>query len=168
MQAQIHPTVSKQLRRFQIQGTENINQEIIDEVGNWLRLALVFCAGLVAIGTVLASPSFLLAIIPIAIAAAVSKTHPVDHLYNHVIRRFTGTRPLPKRGLPTRIACGVGGAMMGATAFAFSSGATTLGYFLGGQLVLVAGLAATTDICLPSIVYQLSVGRRDLVKGLFG
>ena len=167
MQTYIHPSSSKQLRRFQVQGTENIDQTTVDEVGNWLRLATAVCATLVAIGTILASPTFLFAIVPIALAAAVFKVHPVDYFYNHIIRRFTGTRPLPKRGIPTRIACGVGGLMIVATAVAFSSGAMMLGYFLGGQMVLVAGLNSTTDICIPSIMYQISVGRKDLVKGVF-
>ena len=92
MQTYIQPSNSKQLRRFQIQGTENINRAMVGKVGNWLRLA---------------------------------------------------------------------------TAVAFSSGAMLLGYFLGGHLVLIAGLNATTDICIPSIIYQLTVGHKNLVKGIF-
>ncbi len=168
MQAQTKPYVSKQLHRLQIQGVQDIDQAIVDEAGSWLRLAMFTCAGLVATGTALASPTIIYALVPIALAAAVFEVHPVDHVYNHLIRRFTGTHPLPKRGLPTRLACGMGAIMMIATALAFSSGAMMLGYFLGGHLALIAGLAATTDICIPSIMYQLSMGRRDLVKGLFG
>ncbi|MEM7117629.1 MAG: DUF4395 family protein [Chloroflexota bacterium] len=163
----MNPNISRQLRRLLIQGTENIDQETTEEVGNWLRLATAVCATLAALGTIFASPTFLFALVPIAAAAAIFKTHPADYLYNHVIRRFTGTRPLPKRGIPTRLACGIGGSVITAAAFAFSSGNLTLGYILGGQIVLVAGLAATTDICLPSVLYQLSIGRSDLVKGLF-
>ncbi len=167
MQIQTHTSQSKQYQRFLVQGTQNIDEATIKEVGNWLRLALVFCATFAGLATILASPPIFYALLPVALAAAIFETHPVDHVYNHIIRRFTGTQPLPKRGIPTRVACGVGGLMMVATALAFSSGAMMLGYFLGGQLVLVASLAATTDICIPSIVYQLSVGRSDLVKALF-
>ena len=168
MQVQTKPYSSKQFRRLQVQGAQDIDQAIVDEVGSWLRLAVGVCAVLAATGTVLTSPTFFYAIVPIALAAAVFEVHPVDHIYNYLIRRFTGTRPLPKRGLPTRLACGMGAVMMIAIALAFSSGNTTLGYILGGHLVLIAGLAATTDICIPSVMYQLTVGRRDLIKGIFG
>ena len=167
MQTQIQSPVSKRLRRFQIQGADNIDEVTVAEVGNWLRLATAVCGVVAGIGTAAASPVILYALVPIAIAAAVFKTHPVDYLYNHLIRPLTGTRPLPKRGVPTRLACGIGGFVIIATAVSFSSGALLLGYFLGGQLVFVAGLTATTDICLPSIIYRLATGRRDLIKGAF-
>ena len=146
MHAHAKPHISKQLSRYRVQGTQDIDQVTLDEIGNWLRLAVATCAVLAATGTVLASPIFFYALVPIALASAIFEVHPVDHIYNHLIRRFSGTRPLPKRGIPTRLACGIGAVMMVIAVFAFSSGATAFGYAMGGQVAFIAGLAATTDI----------------------
>ena len=64
----------------------------------------------------------------------------------------------PKRAMPTRFACGVGTVWMLATIGAFESGNTALGYGLGGALSCVALLVATTDICIPSMIYGAIFG----------
>ena len=156
--------VARAVCRLEIQGMEDVSPEMVREFGGWWRLALVVCATLATLGTVLASPTFLWLMVPLAAGAAIFRTHPVDLIYNHGIRHLRGTGPLPKRGVPTRLACGMGAVMLVVTAWAFSAGYMTLGYIVGGQLALVAILVATTDICLPSVVYRLQTGRSDLVR----
>lgn len=46
-----------------------------------------------------------------------------------------------------------------ATGVAFFTGATTAGYILGGVMVAMATLVATTQICIPSIVFNLLFNR---------
>jgi len=152
-----------QLHRLQVQGVENIDQQTINEVGSWLRLAYLTCAILAGIGTLLAAPIFLWALVPLAAAGALSAVHPIDWVYNTFIRRFTGTQSLPKRGVPARFACGVGSILLIVTGFAFYSGATTAGYILGASLFAVAFLVGTTDICIPSIIFRLATGRSDML-----
>ena len=43
---------------------------------------------------------------------------------------------------------------LGATVFAFYSGAMTAGYILGGSLAVIAFLVSVFDFCIPSIVYN--------------
>lgn len=44
--------------------------------------------------------------------------------------------------------------------FAFFTGATTVGYVLGGVLAAMATLLAMTHICIPSFVYNAIVGTK--------
>jgi len=147
-------------RRLDIQGFVDVDDQLLAETGRWLRFAFALCTILAAIGTTLASPWLLCALIPIAAIAAASPVHPFDLVYNHGLRHLTGTRPLPKRGAPSRFACGLGAAWLLATGLAFQLGAPLVGYFLGGMLTLVGTLVSTVDICIPSMIYRALFGYR--------
>jgi hypothetical protein len=41
------------------------------------------------------------------------------------------------------------------------AGATTVGYVLGGVMVPIATLVATTHVCIPSLVYKLLFGPKQ-------
>ncbi len=112
------------------------------------------CALLAASGTVLASPTILWILTPIAALAALFPVHPFDLIYNHGICHLTKTGPLPRRRAQTRFACGLGAVWLVATALAFQSGRLMLGYMLGGALTSTAVLVSTTDSCIPSMIYN--------------
>lgn len=145
-------------RRLDIQGFEHVDDAALAPVAGWLRLAFALCALLAAVGTILASPALLLALAAIAVLAAAFPVHPFDLIYNHVIRRFTGTEPLPRRGAPSRFACGMGAVILVVAAWLFDAGHMMAGYALGGMLTAVATLVATTDICIPSLMYRALSG----------
>jgi len=145
-------------RRLDIQGFERIEDSALAPVAPWLRMAFGLCALMAGLGTALASPLILLLLLPIASLAAVFTVHPFDLLYNHGIRFLTGTGPLPRRGPPSRFACGLGAVWLLPTAWAFYAGLPTLGYALGTSLTAVAVLVSTTDICIPSLVYRTAFG----------
>jgi hypothetical protein len=127
-------------------------------VASWLRLAFGLCALLGGLGTVLASPTILLALAVIAALAAASPVHPFDLIYNYGIRHLTGTGPLPRRGVPTRLGCGMGAVLVLVTAWMFSAGHVVAGYLPGGMLTLVVLLAGAADICIPSLIYRSVFG----------
>jgi hypothetical protein len=106
----------------------------------------------------MSSPTILLVLALIAALAAASPVHPFDLVYNHGIRHFTGTGPLPRRGAPTRFGCGTGAVLVSVTAWAFSAGHLVVGYALGGALTVVVLLVSTTDICIPSLIYRSIFG----------
>jgi hypothetical protein len=145
-------------RRLEIQGFVGLDDRTLAETGPWLRLAFALCTVLAAIGTILASPVFLWALIPIAVLAAAFPIHPFDLLYNYGIRHLTGTGPLPKRGAPSRFACGLGAVWLLVTGWAFQSGYALAGYLLGGALTAVGLLVSTTDVCIPSLIYRTIFG----------
>jgi len=145
-------------RRLEIQGFVGLDDQTLATAGPWLRLAFALCTVLAAIGTLFASPLILWALVPIAALAAIFPVHPFDLLYNHGVRHLTGTGPLPKRGAPTRFACGLGAVWLLAAGWAFHSGHWMIGYGLGGALVVVGLLVSTTDICIPSLLYRSIFG----------
>jgi hypothetical protein len=147
--------------RLDIQGLVDVEDRTLAEVGHWVRFPYAMCTATVAVGTALASPWVLYSLVPIAIAGAATPVHPFDHLYNDGVRRLTKTPPLPKRGAPTRFACGLGAAWVLATGLAFQLGAKRLGYALGGVLAAVGTLVSTTDICVPSMVYGALFGKPE-------
>ena len=152
-------TLSKTtLKRLDIQGFDSVDEKHLTEIAPWLGLTFGICAALAAVGTALASPLILLSLAPFAVLGAILPVHPFDHIYNLGIRRLTGTAKLPPRGAPNRFACGIGSIWMVGTAWLFQSGMTTAGYIVGGTLVAVATLVATTDICIPSMTYRAMFG----------
>jgi hypothetical protein len=154
------------LRRLDIQGFDGIDEATLGEVGRWLRLAFALCTASAALGTVMVSPVVLWALIPIAVLAAAFPVHPFDLIYNHGIRYLTRTVPLPRRGAPSRFACGLGAVWLLATAWALGADHLMLGYVLGGSLVVVGLLVSTIDLCIPSMIYRGIFGspRRSAAK----
>jgi hypothetical protein len=92
---------------------------------------------------------------PIAALAALFPVHPFDLIYNYGIRYLRNTGPLPKRRAQSRFACGIGAVWSVATAWAFQSDALIVGYILGEALTGIAVLVSTTDICIPSMIYNV-------------
>ncbi len=151
-------------RRLDIQGFERVDHAALAPVASWLRLAFGLCAVMAGVGTLTASPTLLLLLVPIAGLAALFPVHPFDLIYNYGIRFMTGTSPLPRRGAPSRFACGLGAVWLIATAWAFQAGHLIVGYVLGGLLTGVGALVSTMDVCIPSLMYRSIFGfprRRD-------
>lgn len=146
------------LHRLDIQGFDTVAEDRLAEVAPWLRLAFGLCTAFAVAGVALASIPLLLGLAVIAALAAASPVHPFDLVYNHGIRHITGTGPLPRRGAPGRFGCGLGAAWLVATAWAFSAGLTTLAHGLGIALCVVAGLVATVDVCIPSMIWRAIFG----------
>jgi len=145
-------------RRLDIQGFEQVDELALAPVAPWLRMAFGLCALMAGVGTALASPTILSLLVPIAGLAALFPVHPFDLIYNHGIRFITKTGPLPRRGPPSRFACGLGAVGVGTTAWAFQSGHPLAGYLLGGLLTATAVLVSTTDVCIPSLLYRSVLG----------
>jgi hypothetical protein len=154
-------TISPATRgRLEAQGFVGLDDGALAEVGPWLRLAPALCATWAAVGTALASPLVVWALVPFAALGALRQGHPFDALYNHVFRHLLGTRRLPPYSAPRRFACGVGAVWLGLTGGAFFAGVSVVGYALGAAFVLTALLTTLTDFCIPSLVYGLLVRRQ--------
>lgn len=142
-----------------IQGFEGVDDTLLARTQNWLRLSPAMCGIVAALGTALAAPWVLWGLAVIAAAGAVLPFHPFDLIYNAGVRRLTGGPKLPDNGPPRRFACGLGSGWLMATGLLFAGRYDAAGYVLGGALVGVAGLVATTHICLPSIMFRTACGQ---------
>ena len=143
---------------LQLQGF-NLDDEALAEIGPWMRWPYVFCASILIAGVVLASPWVIWTLATVAISTVFLPSHPFNYVYNHGVRYLTGTRRLPPGTVQGKFACGVGGVWLLATGAAFYTGATTVGYVLGGVMAAMATLVATTHVCIPSIIYKALFGR---------
>jgi len=153
---QISPTARK---RIEAQGFLGYSDSFLAYINYPLRLAPAICMTWVAVGTYLASPFALWALMPFAFLGAVLPGHPFDAIYNHGIRHLIGAPALPKYGKPRRFACANMTVWLGVTGWAFSSGWMALGYALGIFEVLIALVNVTTGFCVPSFFYGLLFGK---------
>jgi hypothetical protein len=144
--------------RLEAQGFRGLDDVALVEIGPWLRWSPALCAVFMATGTILASPPILWALAVIAALGAMLPFHPFDAFYNYVVRRLTGTRPLPHHGPQRRFACGMAAAWLIGTGLAFHEGAAALGYALGGTLTIVAAIVGATHFCIPSLIYNKLFG----------
>ena len=148
----------KRLARLDVQGFDTADQRHLAAVAPWLRFAFMLCALLAIAGTALVSEVILFTLAAIAFVGALSPIHPFDMVYNVVVRQVTRTPPLPPRGPPSRFACGVGSLWLIVTIGAFRVELPVLGYALGFTLASVAALVATTDVCVPSMIFRAVLG----------
>ena len=156
-------TVSATTRqRIEAQGYLGLSDETLAKVGPWLRLSPAICMVWVAIATFYESATALWVLIPFAALGVILPWHPFDVIYNLGIRNLIGTELLPRSHAPRKFACMVATVWLIATSWAFYSGATTLGYVLGGSLVVAAAVPTFTDFCIPSFFYGLMFGKPKL------
>lgn len=153
-------TVSTTTRaRIEAQGYLGLSDAAMAEVGPWLRFSPAICMVWVAIATYSESVTALLVLIPFAALGAILPWHPFDSIYNYGIRHILGTQILPRSQAPRKFACMVATVWLISTSWAFYSGATILGYVLGGSLVFAAAVPTFTDFCIPSFFYGLMFGK---------
>jgi hypothetical protein len=111
------------------------------------------------IGVVLTSPAVLWSLAAITAVGIVLAVHPFDLLYSYGFRYVTGTRPIPHSGPQRHCVVAVATLWLVATGWAFYVGADIVGVALGVPLILVAALASTTHLCIPSLIYTTVVKR---------
>jgi hypothetical protein len=148
-------------RRIEAQGYLGLDDATLAKVGPWLRLSPAICMTWVAIATFYESAAALLVLIPFAALGAILPWHPFDAIYNLGIRHLLGTPLLPRAKAPRKFACKVAVVWLSATSLAFYSGATVLGYILGGSLAFAAAVPTFTDFCIPSFIYGLLFGKPE-------
>lgn len=147
-------TITKQ--RLIQQGFVDIDDETLESVAPWLRLAPSLCALVALIGTAAESWLVLWALVPAGVIGAVTSKHPFDRLYDEWVQPLMlgrGER-LPDCGAPRRFSCGLAAAWLFATGLAFLEGWIRTGVVLGATVAGPLALTALTDICLGCIAYH--------------
>ncbi len=80
--------------------------------------------------------------------------HPVDFLYNRLLRPLWNGMKLPPNPLPRRIACLMGGAMNVLIGISFLRGAVAWAYGFGAILITLQLVVITSHFCVASWMYQ--------------
>jgi Domain of unknown function (DUF4395) len=121
-----------------------------------LRFSTALCFAGIALGTALASPFLLLAMaVTAGVGGFVTAKHPFDYVYDAALRPLLGGSSVPPSPAPRRFACQLATPWIAAIAVAFWAGVPTVAWVLALPLLVVAATNATTNWCLPSLIYGL-------------
>ena len=153
----VNPTVRC---RLEAQGFCGLDDATLKELAPWIRWTYTLGTIVTAIGVVTMSPTVLWTLAANTSVGIFLPFHPFDLLYNYGVRYLTGTAPFPDSGPQRHFVFVVATIWLVATGWAFYIGATTVGIALGVALILVGGLASTTNFCIPSFIYNTVISRR--------
>jgi hypothetical protein len=141
-------------KRLHVQGYENFSDKELNDYKFGIRFAYACCITLVAFGLLFQSVPILTVAAVIAFAGAFPPYHPFDYLYNYGVRHLLGKPKLPPRTKQGRFACGIASVWLAMTIYLLYNNYSVVGNILGITLFSVGALVTTTDICIPSIVYN--------------
>lgn len=128
------------------------NEISLHAVGH--RLAFQVCLTIFVLGLLLTNIPILLIAGLLALLGVLLPWHPVDYLYNSVIRHWLKRPKLPPRSAQGKFACGIAAVWIAVIIVLFSNANYITGYILGGIMFLIAFTVSTTDICIPSKIYN--------------
>jgi len=142
------------IHRLKVQGYCNYKDDELSKLAFGHRFALILCSTVLLIG-IITSNIFLLSIMFfIAFFGIVLPYHPFDYIYNGLLSKPMSKPKLPPRSKQLKFACKIAVFGIASIIFLFYTGLTLAGYIAGGLLFFVAFLVSTTDICIPSIIYN--------------
>ncbi len=151
-------------KRLETQGYNGLTDVELNDFKIGIRFAYSLCTALVVLGLLLTNLEILTVALIIAFFGSVSRYHPFDYLYNYVVRYLINKPKMPHRSIQGRFNCGIATVWLGGIIFLFYTGFNVWGYIAGGVLVSIATLVSTTDICIPSMIYNFLFRRLNTSK----
>jgi hypothetical protein len=150
--------------RLRMQGFACDHDPLVARLEPWLRWTPGLSTIWILAGTVLREPGILLAFSLVAGLGAAG-WHPLDALFNGVVRHLQKLPALPHNPAPRRFAMAVAAAWSAMTAILYAAGYLGWGLAAGLLLAAAALLVASTHFCLGSWVWhRLGLGRSRSVE----
>jgi hypothetical protein len=147
-------------KRLESQGYNGFTDSELNDFKFGIRFAYYLCGSLVVLGLLLSNIKILAIAMVIAFLGSLPPYHPFDYVYNYGIRHLMNKPKIPPRPNQGRFACGIATVWLAGTIYLFYIGLNIWGYIAGGILVSIATLVSTTDICIPSIIYNFLFKRK--------
>lgn len=144
----------RRLYSIRTQGYCGYNDTGLSELAFGNRFAYFICSSFLLIGVVSANIPILSIMMVIAFFGIILPNHPFDYIYNNFLSKSLNKPKLPHRSKQLKFACTIATLWLLATIYLFYTGNTILGYIFGGILFSIAFLVSTTDICIPSLIYN--------------
>jgi hypothetical protein len=148
-------------KRLETQGYIGFTDAELNDSKFGIRFAYYLCGSLVVLGLVFTSITILSVAMVIAFIGTLPPYHPFDYIYNYAVRYVLNKPKMPPRANQGRFACGIATVWLAGTIYLFYIGLNIWGYIVGGILVSIATLVSTTDICIPSMIYNLLFKRKS-------
>ena len=155
---QSKPISAVRRKRLQIQGYQGFTDCELNDFKYGIRFAYYLCSLLLLLGLLLTNIKILMILMIVAFVGSLAPYHPFDYLYNHGIRHLIQKPKVPRRTSQGRFACGIATVWLGTIIYLFHEGLAMAGYIAGGILISVALLVSTTDVCIPSMIYNSLFG----------
>lgn len=141
-------------KRLEVQGYCEFTYPELTGYKFGIRLAYYVCGSIVALGLLLANVKILGVALMLAFLGMFPPYHPIDYLYNYVVRFVFNKPRIPPRSNQGRFACAIATVMVAGIISLFYFGLNFWGYVVGAVLISSATLVSTMDICIPSIIYN--------------
>lgn len=144
----------KRIEYLRAQGYCDQSDAELSELAFGNRFAYILCAFILAFAVITTSVWLLVLMTMVAFAGIILPYHPFDYIYNHYLREKLNKPELPPRPMQLKFACIIATIWLLVTIYMFNAGNVITGYILGGLLVIVASIVASTDFCIPSMIYN--------------
>lgn len=154
MKNQEYTTSPARIHWLKVQGYCNFKDDELSKLAFGNRFAYILCSSVLLIGIATSNIPLLSIMFFIAISGILLPYHPFDYIYNGLLSNLMNKPKLPPRSKQLKFACIIATFGIGSTIFLFYTGFDLAGYITGGLLFFVAFLVSTTDICIPSIIYN--------------
>ncbi len=143
------------------QGYYELSTDELRRLDRGLRFTPTVMLVTAAVGLAARQPALHATLAAIGVAALLlPRVHPVDLLYNHVVRHLFRAPALPPNPLPRRLAGLAAAALNLAICVAFTAGRDGLAYGMGALLLAILALLATRQLCVVSwLLERLAVAK---------
>jgi len=142
------------IHRLKVQGYCNLKDDEISKLAFGNRFAYILCSAVLLTGIITSNIPLLSIMFFIALFGILLPYHPFDYIYNGVLSNQMNKPKLPARSKQLKFACIIAVSGIALIIYLFYTGLTLAGYIAGGLLFSVAFLVSTTDICIPSMIYN--------------
>ena len=146
------------IRRLKQQGYLSYTDEQLSDLAYGNRFAYRLCSAMLLVGVLTANFVLLGFMFLIAMFGFILPNHPFDYVYNYFFSERLGMAKLPPRSKQLKFTCFIATLWIGATMALFYTGYSMGGYIMGAMLFGMALIVATTDYCMPSIIYNWLFG----------
>lgn len=140
------------------QGYKGYGSRELRQLDWGLRFTPIVCSLLTLYGLQAEEPRVLFLVSALGIWAFFAPAaHPMDLLYNHIVRHIFSAVPLPPNPFQRRLACFAAGVMNAAAATLFLAGQPLVAKIVGGVLLILQLIVITTHFCMLSWLYEIGV-----------
>lgn len=146
-------------KRLEVQGFTGYSRYQLNNFKWGIRHAYFLCVSMVLAGLLLGSIEILAIVMTIAFFGVILVRHPFDYVYNYGTRFLLDKPRIPRRPNQSRFACAVATVLLAIIIFSMAQGYMIPAWIAAGILIFSAVLVSTTDICIPSIIYNRYIQR---------